>query len=143
MARRGGVGGWDWTVFSSCILIKASGSKWPAARPEAYPLGHVEDLDKPRTKLLFNFNWRQAAHNALQQGRSRERNRRRSLWATLRISSRRERRWRVFSATCYRSQVPPALYAYDMIWLFLSGSFSNFSALLYSSMAVSGLPRSA
>jgi hypothetical protein len=42
----------------------------------------------------------------LQQGRSRWKHRRRSLWATVRMLSRRERRWRFFStsslaATCH------------------------------------------
>jgi len=36
----------------------------------------------------------------VQQGRSRRKHRRRSLWATLRMLSRRERRWRAFSASC-------------------------------------------
>jgi len=37
---------------------------------------------------------------AVQQGRSRWKHQRRSLWATLRMLSRRERRWRTFSASC-------------------------------------------
>ncbi len=35
----------------------------------------------------------------VQQGRSRRKHRRRSLWATLRMLSRRERSWRFFSAS--------------------------------------------
>jgi len=36
----------------------------------------------------------------VQQGRSRWKHRRHSLWATLRMLSRRERRWRTVSASC-------------------------------------------
>src|SRR5690242_4977165 len=40
------------------------------------------------------------AQNAGQQGRRRSRNRRRTLWGTLRIRASGERRWRTFSASC-------------------------------------------
>ena len=40
------------------------------------------------------------AQNAGQQGRRRSRNRRRTLWGTLRIRASGERRWRAFSASC-------------------------------------------
>src|SRR6185295_15211456 len=43
---------------------------------------------------------RRMLKKAVQQGRSRRKHRRRSLWATLRMLSRRERRWRTFSASC-------------------------------------------
>jgi len=46
----------------------------------------------PRARRLFK--------KIVQQGRRRSKNRRRTLWGTLRILASRERRWRAFSTAC-------------------------------------------
>ncbi len=48
---------------------------------------------------------------AVQQDRRRRKHRRRTLWGTLRMLSRRERSWRTFSVFCYSTTtaVPLAL----------------------------------
>ncbi len=97
--------------------------------PEAYPLGYVEDSVEPRIKLEECFSilagcgktnsaqqdfdgWHvwdnrgmlpQDAQKGCPARPQASRNRRRTLWGTLRISMNRERRWRTFSASCYES----------------------------------------
>ena len=55
LIARENLGGQEETIPAGC-------SKWPSSKaageskPEAYPLGYVEDFDEPRTKLAGFFS---------------------------------------------------------------------------------------
>jgi len=46
------MGEYSITECSKCSISKAAGE----SKPEAYPLGYVEDFDEPRTKLANIFS---------------------------------------------------------------------------------------